>query len=53
MKQCKGGGKRGLGRGVGWVGSLRCAVGRVAYVHVWGAYVEQGELGVCCEKGGI
>ena len=36
------GGKQGLGRGVGWVGSLGCAVGRVAYIHMWGAHVERG-----------
>ena len=47
------GGKQGLGSGVGWVGSLGCAVRGVAYEHMWGAYVEQGELGVCFEKGDI
>ena len=30
MKQCKGGGKQGLGNGMGCVESLGCAVRRVA-----------------------
>ena len=43
MKQCKGGGKQGLGSGVGWVGSLGCAVRRVTYVHA-GSTRGTGEL---------